>query len=137
MGYRSQVRSIIYGPDDKVTEFVAAKKLVGDAALAEVWSETTTYLVAYGGETWRVFDLKCDQWKWYSDYPDVAAWMSMLDEAEEAELQYEFARIGEDDNDLEYKGSSDRECWLGFHREIYTDMPNKLQEVTHGPDAES
>ena len=136
MGYRSQVRSIIYGPDDKVTEFVAARKLIG-GDLAEVWSETSTYLVAYGAETWRVLDLKCDDTKWYPNYPDVAAWMTMLDEAEEAGLQYEHACLGEDDTDTSRNCSTDNQNWLEVRREIYTYMPNKLQEVTHGPDAES
>ena len=139
MGYRSEVRSLIYGPPDKVQAFWVKHKLLNNPALEGFGQDLSRYDVD-SGDGVSVIDLWGDSWKWYEDYPDVAGWMAMLHEIDDElpgteELNYEFARVGEDYNDVVFDtGGQGVEYWLGFRREIAADIPTKLKDETNGDD---
>jgi hypothetical protein len=142
MGYRSEVRSVIYGPPDKVQAFWTKHTLLENPAIKGFESDIRRYMVDSGDGT-AVIDLRGDSWKWYPDYPDVAGWLAMIDEigceAEGTEgLSYEFARLGEESDDTEYHtGGHDPLYWLSFRREILDDMPHTLKDESNEQDAES
>lgn len=112
MGYRSQVRALIYGPKDHLDAYIVQVRLIENknrvfkdfsesltryAAKVAVFSETTGTLVE---QEVHVLDLYGDNWKWYENYEDVQAWEAFMREAENNELNYEFVRIGEEANDI-------------------------------------
>lgn len=114
MGYRSDVRAIIYGDTDLMQRFVAAARL--DAKHKEVFDSFDTQLHIHTfnpgtPDAWSLMDLRCDDVKWYPDYPDVRAWHDLMREVDEDAdwhgLNYEFVRIGEEDGDIEWDRSAD------------------------------
>lgn len=134
MGYRSEVRALVYGHPDVVvstvmawlhkggTNFWALPGWVG--ALREY---TQPDLV--GDEHKRVIDLSASGWKWSDVYEDVAAWTRFMAKAEEAGLSCEFVRIGEDHDDVEYDcGGEDVQGWLWVSRQIECDITPPAEE---------
>lgn len=133
MGYRSNVRCLIYGEPDVVQAFWTKHKMMGNTALLN-WSESIKrYRLRYNNHDRSVIDLTAESWKWYDTYDDVLAWQSLLaaidsDHANEVyELSYEFARIGDDDADIEYRATENCVYYLGINRSIETDMPDSIQ----------
>lgn len=151
MGYRSQVRSLIYGDPDKICALVAANALRGGVSVVSTFSKEgalTRYRLTRrlydhaataaqpknenGGATAvykefeiEVLDLYGDDWKWYDDYPDVRAWSDLLDEAREMGLSTEFTRIGEDTDDTEWliDVADEGDHYLFVRRIIEADIP--------------
>lgn len=128
MGYRSQVRSIIYGKPDKVLAFWTMHKLEGNEALKAFADSITRYTVNAGDGGTAVIDLYGDNWKWYEDYIDVKAWHALLQDAEECELEYEFVRVGENRDDVVYECSAESQYWLNTQTEILVDIPTVIEE---------
>ena len=118
MGYRSNVSTVIYGDNRNPEKYALLKTLMN-----------TTFKVAYdawsGCVTWH--DTKCvleffiEDTKWYESYPDVAAFIAMLENLQEIEgINYEFVRIGEDDEDIERNNHGD-------HCEYITNVCRSIQ----------
>ena len=42
-----------------------------------------------------------EDWKWYYSYPDVKIWEEFMNMLEEKDIEYDFARIGEEVDDVE------------------------------------
>lgn len=137
MGYRSQVRSIIYGEPDKVLAFWTKHKLEGNKALKLFAENIKRYTVNAGDAGTAVIDLYVDDWKWYADYEPVAAWDMLLDDATDNDLEYEFARVGENRDDIQYECSAGAMYWLDTRTEIVQDIPNTIEEETNEQDAKS
>ena len=137
MGYCSQVRSIIYGEPDKVLAFWTKHKLAGNEALKSFADNIKRYTVNAGDAGTAVIDLHGDDWKWYEEYEPVAAWHMLLDDATDYDLEYEFARVGESRDDVEYECSAGAMYWLDTHTEIVQAIPNAIEEETNEQDAES
>lgn len=144
MGYRSQVRSLIYGDPDEICRLVAAQALQGKPDIFAIFGESLTrYRVMRntpnheaGEIKWReveveVLDLSGDSWKWYSEYEDVKAWHAFMSSAEELGLDTEFVRIGEDDNDIERAFSGD-DPMLGVSSSIVDDIPDPIPDPREG-----
>lgn len=124
MGYRSNVRSIIYGDNDKITALLSSKQLSGeDSGLKEFDGALKRYL--FESKTWDakteqylptvfgMLELEVSGWKWYDGYTCVEAWNQLLETAEEDfDLNYEFYRCGEDDGDIQRRSSADDDCLL-------------------------
>lgn len=105
MGYRSDVSTVIYGDDRAAEKYALLKTLMN-----------TTFKVAYDSwsadaiwhDTKHVLEFKIEDVKWYESYADVAAFTQMLEDLQEIEgLNYEFVRIGEDDEDVERNNHGD------------------------------
>jgi len=128
MGYRSNVRCLIYGTEEKLEAFLTYKLLItGTSVFRDMGDSLTRYSIThsdYQGDTKtiHVLDLYLDRCKWYEDYEDVKAWHTFMDQAEEADLDYEFIRIGEDSGDIE---RSETENSLNL---IYTSNPTIHEE---------
>jgi hypothetical protein len=117
MGYRSDVRSIIYGDPDKVDVLVAKYQLLSRSD-DSIFEDVRVYDIRRQGAqitnpaemqpgpveheviVQRCIDLDGQDWKWYDDYPSVKQWNAMLAEAAEMELNTEFIRIGEETEDI-------------------------------------
>lgn len=147
MGYRSDVRSIIYGPPDLMLRFVTAMKLDEKyKAVFEHFGDNITIRTWVGETPITVLDLTGDGWKWYTDYPDVNLWHELLAMVETDDtwegLHYEFCRIGEEDGDIERDGSTENdnliivsrpetELDLNYHQ-MREGFPNETDQISTG-----
>ena len=140
MGYRSEVRSLVYGDPDKMAAFIASQRIKSP----KVWEAFNSHIRVYDSEIHvfhvspdcqpgrympvpvTVIDLHGDGWKWYEGYDDVQAWESLLGAAVNAGLDYEFVRLGEENTDTEYRFTTDnyQEHMLGIQRSITCELHN-------------
>ena len=155
MGYRSQVRCLIYGDPDKLQAHITAHLLTNGKVFEHFADSLKRYktvrrtydddfTVGIGPDPdngraqpqWRetpieVLDLCGDSWKWYEGYPDVVAFEAFMRSAPDLELTYEFLRIGEEDTDTEREtgGDDDGDYYLGINRSIWCDMPEDVEQL--------
>jgi hypothetical protein len=127
MGYRSEVRAHVYpfritgDPDSTVA--IAD----GYARLKVIMNTTYKEFMEYWGErfSWsdtnQFLDFSVGHVKWYENYPDVKKFMDFLDEIEELDFEYEFIRMGEDDNDVERQSSEEADWNLSVRRDIVSE----------------
>jgi len=130
MGYRSEVRSCIYSDNHELFDsFIASRKLTddvvfgeGDDSFVENLEYTKMEYKNTDGEviqTIKILAMKGDDWKWYPEYDYVKAWEKLLSDAEDAGLNYEFCRVGEEDGDIEYDtGGSEVEHFIDTYTHI-------------------
>jgi hypothetical protein len=106
MGYRSEVKSIVYGDKDLMDEFIKENTdliealeddFAGHIEIIEKPVETFVYL-------------NLDYAKWYESYSDVSRWLNLLKLANDAGLKFEFVRVGEEASVVEYNHSNGAEC---------------------------
>lgn len=118
MGYRSDVATVIYGDDRNSEKYELLKTLMN-----------TTFNVAYDAwsscaiwhDTKHVLEFRIEDVKWYDGYSDVAAFMQMLEDLQElGGYNYEFVRIGEDDEDIERQNG-------GEHGEYVTNISRSIE----------
>jgi len=146
MGYRSDVRCLIYGEPDIVQAFWTRLKLENNAAVNS-WFATDIKRYDVKGvrelHATSVIDLNVQSIKWYPDYEEVDAWQRIIDDIACEQpgtegLSYEYAEVGEEYNDIKYEnGGRDVQGWLGISTSIVSDMPSKLKESANEQDAES
>ena len=111
MGYRSEVKSIIYGSSEEMTKFMEdnitrmtlLREEYGDVQLSEQVDYTGNVAVLY---------LKADHIKWYEEYDYVTMWTALLTRANTFGLATEFARVGEDADDVELRQSHKSKNYL-------------------------
>jgi len=95
MGYRSQVKSVVYQTNDKFVKFVKDN-------VDEIEYLTQEFYIRYATKgDYKVLYIDFDEIKWYDSFPEVMAWKAFLAKAEEEGMFYEFVRLGEDDSDVE------------------------------------
>lgn len=103
MGYRSEVKSVIYGTPDEMDAFKLAVFDLYNRVREEYGDEVKTLASDY-----RAFIyLDAPYTKWYDEYEEVQDWQQLLELAEEAGLNTEFVRVGESsegDIEAEYYG---------------------------------
>jgi len=108
MGYYSEVRCLIYGQPDTLQAFITTHQLIfSSPAFEHFKANLTMYPMentndAGEPETLHVLDLNSNGriWKWNTSFPDVGSWIELMaDVRDQADIQYEFARIGEGDGD--------------------------------------
>ena len=124
MGYRSDVRMVIQGPKELILTGFAALALTGDSVMQEAlkeWDLREDGVQVTVGEpdtplAVAILGRGGTNWKWYDDYGDVQAHTAIFDHFRQLyddfpnELPYlrltgAFARIGENDDDIE------TDCW--------------------------
>jgi hypothetical protein len=99
MGYRSDVAVVIYG-DDRNSEKYALLKTLMNTTFKEAYTEFESSVEWHDYK--YVLQFMIQDVKWYDGYGDVKLFMKMLDDIGDIEgLNYEFIRIGEDDDDVE------------------------------------
>lgn len=127
MGYRSEVRSCIYGEPELLDSFIASRKLIDDVVFSDKDEGFKNDLkiiskeLNYRKQTIKILDLYGENWKWYDEYEYVKAWVKLLEEAELAGLSYEFMRVGEESGDIEYESGGDVEGFLYSSTQIVCD----------------
>jgi len=133
MGYRSQVRSLIYGPKEKLDEFLLLHTTILGSEVFRYFKDSLSrytvkadiYLKEQKSSEEiliHVLDLSGYSWKWYESYEDVQAWENLIYEAQEFGLNTEFIRIGEDDTDIVCRTNDDNLGLLGISRSICDDF---------------
>jgi hypothetical protein len=105
MGYRSEVKSLVYGDSEPMAEFIADNTELLDELQNDFDGDIET--IEKPMQTFIFLTL--DYAKWYESYSDVARWMALLNLADSAGLMYEFVRVGEETSDIEYQHSQ-TEC---------------------------
>lgn len=108
MGYRSHVVSAIYGPTEDINKLIVLGKL----APLNVFDKFSCYIDLhavnqYKDSEFRLIMFDAQDVKWYDTYSDVQAWHKLMDHAKEMNLNVEFARVGEDPDDIERIESGD------------------------------
>jgi hypothetical protein len=131
MGYRSDVTIIMYPSADHRDKF-AALKLYVDENLPDEFK-----VVGEGDR--RYLHCYIDGVKWYDSYEEVDTYSKLFSEWDEVFadpddpsakeglqadtiFQYEFMRIGEDYEDVEYHQSYGADHALNMSREVYIDL---------------
>lgn len=113
MGYRSEVKSLVYGDTEPMAKFIAENTELLEALEADFDDDIQT--IEKPMQTFIFLTL--DSAKWvdtslshaYESYSDVSRYMALLNRADEAGLMYEFVRVGEESSDIEYQHSQ-TEC---------------------------
>lgn len=121
MGYRSDVMALIYPEpgDDKSAKFEQLKVLMATtfkAVVDEHFGACMEWL-----EADRVLKFNIPDVKWYTSFPDVQAFETMLEEFGDDIPGYctEFVRIGEESGDIEQRqGGDNNEYYLQVRCEI-------------------
>ena len=118
MGYRSDVKALIYpvSSEHSLIEYDKLKLLMN-----------TTFknvLDSWGDEsfTWddkhRILMFNADSIKWYESFPEVASFPKFLEDVHELEYEYEFIRLGEEDDDVEADSTGDAQGYMYVSRSI-------------------
>ena len=119
MGYRSEVKSVIYQTKDKFDKFYDDNREEIDYFKEEFGCMS----IATKGQ-YKVLFLDFEEVKWYDSFPEVISWHNFLEKAEAAGMYYEFVRLGEDDSDVEVDyGTNDSGNYiLELERHIKTNV---------------
>lgn len=109
MGYRSEVKSLVYGSYDDMAKFKA-----DNAELCEQLAEDFgANIEQLNNGHYEIIYLDLSYSKWYDSFSEVIRWNNLLTLANEAELMTEFVRIGEEAGDIEQEYSqTDCEYYL-------------------------
>ncbi len=105
MGYRSEVKSLVYGEPAAMAKFIADNAELIEALEADFGKD----LEKFDQDKYTFLFLSSACYKWYDSYSEVKRWHNLLSLANEAELMTEFVRIGEEINDIE-QDYSQTEC---------------------------
>jgi hypothetical protein len=103
MGYRSEVKSLVYGTSEQMAKFKTDNAELIEA-LAEDFGADIEQLI---NGVYEIIYLDVSYSKWYDSYSEVIRWNNLLSLAQAADLATEFVRIGEDsegDIETDYTG---------------------------------
>ncbi len=118
MGYRSDVQALVYpqGGEDNLLNYDKLKLLMNTTFkdVFDAWGED----YFSWDDNHRALKFDANSVKWYDSFPEVASFPKFLEDVEELGYEYEFMRIGEDDNDVEGDRSSDAEGYMYVSRSI-------------------
>ena len=121
MGYRSTIAVAIYGDDRDADKYGLLKTLM-NTTFKEVYAENDD--CAEWLDHTHVLMFRFEDVKWYETYPDVIRFTTMLEEIEGlGDYNFEFVRIGEDDDDIERRNGGDNCLYLlSVARAIQVDL---------------
>jgi hypothetical protein len=118
MGYRSDVKALIYplGGEHNLLEYDKLKLLFNTTFqdVFEAWGED----YFSWNDKHRVLEFDANSVKWYDSYPEVQRLAKFLSEVQELGYEYEFLRIGEEDEDIEADSTGDAENYMYVERTI-------------------
>jgi hypothetical protein len=117
MGYRSDVVCLIYGDTTNINNLLTKYKTTFDAFDDNIiiWNKITD-------EGNQSFIKLVGNYKWYENYPDVKAWIELMNYIEGEGCEYEFYCVDEDYNDVETRSSENSLGFLSLRREITCDL---------------
>ena len=118
MGYRSDVQALIYpaNGDTNLLEYDKLKLLFGTTFkdVFEAWGED----YFSWDDRHRVLKFDANSVKWYDSYPEVQHLVKFLADVQELGFEYEFIRIGEEDDDVETDRTGDAQGFMYVSRTI-------------------
>jgi len=118
MGYRSDVQALIYpaNGDTNLLEYDKLKLLFGTTFkdVFEAWGED----YFSWNDPHRVLKFSANSVKWYDSYPEIQKFVKFLEDVRELGYEYEFMRIGEEDDDVETDRTGDAEGFMYVSRTI-------------------
>jgi len=126
MGYRSNVVYKIKFFDEATMKlFLAEAKAKEEYRLAFKVEDSDDYGVDINEEKLQI-KYEADSVKWYSEYSDVKAHTALINlaqeyKSEEKELEYAFARSGEEEEDIESYASDNGYDMVWVSRQIMVD----------------
>ena len=144
MGYRSDVKSCVYGDKSEVDSFIVKYQMEkeGKGVFEYFRKEIKCFELDERdrinfdennsepiGELTAVISLEGYSWKWYDSYEDIKAWHDFIDKAREFGLNTEFVRTGEEqgDVDTQYEGDGNN-YYLSVETAIKSDFGGLLNE---------
>lgn len=112
MGYRSDVKYLIaFKTEEDRTKFLGEAELtVADHSDQSVRDIPSAYrLTTYEGNSKPfIIQVHYEDVKWYDDFPCVRMEIELMNMAEETyDADFEFLRIGENDDDIDRRSSAD------------------------------
>lgn len=134
MGYRSEVKCIIYGSPEVLDSFIAKHTLQNNPFLSEMQPYISYGLidrVKYDNNgnkhenKNKIMDFYGSQFKWYDEFEDVQGLNKMMDDIDENyedTLDFEFVRVGEEHKDIETKSSLNAYGYIYPTTTIVTDV---------------
>jgi hypothetical protein len=129
MGYRSDVKSLIYGTNAQLGAFIDANHDLYKK-VREDFNGSIKDIVKKGlqDKDLSIIYLKDEYTKWYDEYEEVQRWHELLDLAEQDGLSTEFIRIGESsEGDLEvYQSGDDCVYYLETEMKIVTVLDDEV-----------
>lgn len=118
MGYRSDVKALIYplGGEHNLLEYDKLKLLFNTTFqdVFEAWGED----YFSWNDKHRVLEFDANSVKWYDSYHEVQMFVKFLEEVRDLGYEYEFLRIGEEDEDIEADSTGDAENYMYVERTI-------------------
>jgi len=118
MGYRSDVQALIYpaNGDTNLLEYNKLKLLFNTTFknVFEAWGED----YFSWNDAHRVLKFSANSVKWYDSYPEVQTFVTFLTDVAGLGYEYEFLRLGEDDEDVEDDRTGDAEGFMYVQRTI-------------------
>lgn len=128
MGYRSNIKCLIYGSKEGVEAYILQTALITGSTIFKPSSHggfkdiIKMYDTKYDEHDLHVISLNGESWKWYAEYEDVKAWEKFMYDSEENGLDYEFIRVGEEDDDIDVKRSDNHLYMLRVCTSIEADV---------------
>ena len=118
MGYRSDVQALIYPPsgDQNLLEYDKLK-LLFNTTFQDVFTAWGEDYFSWDDKH-RVLKFDANSVKWYDSYHEVQTLVKFLADVQGLGYEYEFMRIGEDDDDVETDRTSDAEGFMYVSRTI-------------------
>jgi hypothetical protein len=118
MGYRSDVQALIYPPsgDQNLLEYDKLK-LLFNTTFQDVFTAWGEDYFSWDDKH-RALKFDANSVKWYDSYPEVQTFVKFLADVQELGYEYEFIRIGEEDDDVETDSTGDAEGFMYVSRTI-------------------
>ena len=137
MGYRSEVSIAVYGDEAQMLALIAAQRIKGAKWLEDEHEINEYSQSLYGKPDTKtpmvMIHAKFDGIKWYDGYEDVDCWTALLEDAMEnfsANVNTEFVRIGEENEDMEVEYDGENvQFYTGVSREILKNLPQFAKEA--------
>ena len=123
MGYRSEIRAIIYpaGGEHNLLNYDKLKLLM-NTTFKETWDDWGGLAVHTDGWEWndhhRALVFTYHDVKWYDSFPEVHRFREFLAQVRDLEYEYEFIRLGEDTEDVESDSTGDSQGFMYVNRSI-------------------
>jgi hypothetical protein len=118
MGYRSDVQALIYpaNGDQNLLEYDKLK-LLFNTTFQDVFTAWGEDYFSWDDKH-RALKFDANSVKWYDSYPEIKTFVRFLADVQELGYEYEFIRIGEEDDDVETDSTGDAEGFMYVQRTI-------------------
>lgn len=118
MGYRSDVKALIYpvSSEHSLIEYDKLKLLM-NTTFKDVFTAWGEDYFSWDDKH-RILMFYADSIKWYNSFPEVNRFPKFLADVHELEYEYEFIRIGEEDDDVETDNTGDAQGFMYVSRTI-------------------